>query len=188
MALDSWKPIKKLGNQRRRRRVETFDDSSLSSPVLFFAFTRHEPYFFPPPSTNVIHPSGIMKRHNAPHSTGKEKKKEEEEKKGEGGGGKEKKRGTTDALPFTLISRRECEFRPMILFFLSRASQSSSITTDFHVSPNYAPPPSGFVRNYRDFERVHAVLSLISFFQTVFKSVSKSLNEDLVFERVAQME
>lgn len=187
MALDSWKPIKKLGNQRRRRRVETFDDSSLSSPVLFFAFTRHEPYFFPPPSTNVIHPSGIMKRHNAPHSTGKEKKKEEEEKKGEGGG-KEKKRGTTDALPFTLISRRECEFRPMILFFLSRASQSSSITTDFHVSPNYAPPPSGFVRNYRDFERVHAALSLISFFQTVFKSVSKSLNEDLVFERVAQME
>lgn len=156
----------------------------------FFSSHSHDTsrIFSPLPQLMSFIQAALWSGTTRPIQRERRRRKKKRRKRGRGGGGKEKKRGTTDALPFTLISRRECEFRPMILFFLSRASQSSSITTDFHVSPNYAPPPSGFVRNYRDFERVHAALSLISFFQTVFKSVSKSLNEDLVFERVAQME
>lgn len=129
-----------------------------------------------------------MKRHNAPHSTGKEKKKEEEEKKG---GRKKKKRKEEQPTRYHSRSLAGVSVNSDRWFFSSFLEPVSAPRL-----PQISTCPlitrllraDSFVIIAISRECTHAALSLISFFQTIFKSVSKSLNEDLVFERVAQME
>lgn len=77
-ALDSWKPIKKLGNQGPDFWWLQLLSSPSPPPSPRCSFLRIHDTSRIFSSTNVIHPRGIMKRHNAPHSTREEKKRRRE--------------------------------------------------------------------------------------------------------------